>query len=271
MRYLIIFSILNFSILYANLGNVDIGARAIATGRACAPLVEGSEAIFWNPASIISDKKFDLFSVYEMPYSIKDLMRGAIAVKMGDNGRAFGAGLWVKNLSNAFTESHIILGFARKIHFIKGGCNLRYILLSVKDGDGNIYTERNWTVDVGILIEIKDIKMSYSYFDLLNPNLSLLGNKEPSISTKRIGLGFRRPSNVTWLFSVEDHGEGFDIYRIGVEAWFTHGFAARFGIDERYPTIGFGLKEKKWGIDFGTRSHRYLGNTYSVAFKVFGL
>lgn len=261
---------LSFSLLHAYLGNTEVGARAISTGKACITLLEGSEAIFWNPASLISETKFDIFTVYEIPYSLRDFARGALVAKIGDKRKAFGAGLRIKDLRGTFTESNVILGFARKIYFINLGGSLRYILISATYGNGNNYVARNWTIDIGFLIYVGNFKLSYAHFDLLNPNMSLLGNAEHSISIKRIGVGLRRPSNVMWLFSLEDHGEGFKIYRIGVEAWFTRGFAARFGIDERYPTIGFGLKEKNWAFDFGTRSHRYLGNTYSFSFKVFG-
>jgi hypothetical protein len=269
MRILALLTLLGISSLHSHIGDVEIGARAIGAGKACVTLLEGSEAIFWNPASLISETEVDIYSVYEMPYSLREFMRGAVSIKLGDRKKAFGVGLRIKNLRDVFNESNFILGFARRVKFLSIGGNFRYIVISATDGNGNNYAERNWTFDMGILVEIRNFRLSYSYFDLIKPNMSLLGNDEPSISTQRIGFGLRRPSNVIWLLSIEDHGYGFNIYRIGVEAWFTRGFSARFGIDERYPTVGFGLREKNWELDFGTRSHRYLGNTYSISFRVF--
>lgn len=247
--------------------DLPISARSLALGRTGQGLFNGAQAAFTNPGALYSAQKYELIFNYEMPYSLSDFKKFGVAFKYNIKRFSLGLALTRKALLNDYSESNIFLIFSSKLGFLSFGADVRDMMLSVSLEDGN-YTKNALTLDAGMRADFGWLKIGISSNNILNPSISIFEKDFRAPKFLNAGITLVRPSNVFWLFGYTKR-RGKEELRFGIESWFTRGFAARFGIDRKYITLGFGLKEKWWALDFGAEAHRFLGTTYIVGFRVF--
>ena len=230
-------------------------------GAAGVAFVGGPDALFWNPAGIASLQAPAVVADLGIPYSLSQVR--VLTLSGGARWRFLGlaAGMLSKRVQDLFSETYTSLGAAVAFGPLKLGGAFRLIQLGVKDEQ--TLSRSAWTLDFGGRLRIGRVHVGYARFDLLHPELSVLGQEGiRGISLQRLGFSFNLPAFVFWSFEADDRGEGFRILKWGVEAWYTGAFAIRFGVQDGHMTMGVGFRAEALRLDIGALSNPYLGTTY---------
>lgn len=242
-------------------GEFHPGAQVGGMGAAGVAFVESPEALFWNPAALAQLRKPSLTTELDIPYSLGQVR--VLSLTAGGHLHVLGlaAGLFTKRVQDLFAETHLSLGAGAALGPLEIGSALRAIQLQA--GGETTLSRTAWTLDLGARLNLGQVRLAYARFDLLRPELSLLGaTGVRGVPLQRLGFSLNLPAPVYWSFEADDRGEGFRVLKWGVEAWYTGAFALRFGVQDGHMTMGVGFRAEALHFDIGALSNPYLGTTY---------
>ncbi len=251
------------------LGNLEPPARLEAVGFAGVAAVNGANAVFGNPATIFPQHRLSVLGHYQGWYEVNDLRLLQTAVSTRLRSLALGLGIRRKGVADLYAETTVALVLAMERARLLGPGTLRMALrprwfqVSAQD-TAETWNASQWLLDAGVVYQGQRGAVGIHWENLARASLRLVEETQQLARRTVVAAAWRLPANVTWSAAYV-HWNGQDLYRVGVEAWFTPGFALRFGLDEKYLTLGMGLTDGHWSFDFAGRNVFPMGAVYSLA------
>ncbi len=267
MKKIIIIWFITFllSTLWSDFSGMNNGTRSLGMGNAYSALGEGEESLFYNPACTANLDYNALGLSYQNQYGISDLLNLNMAAILPWQDFSYGMAIQQVNLLDVYNEDIFYLNIARKFQFndsqINLGINGKYYMVSGDEAD--ISLDRPFDIDLGMLYQYKGFHLGYS-----SRNLMRLGEEKDHMeSSQLIGMAVKWQDllNLTADYEITPSDS---FVRLGIELWFYNTFAPRIGFDDKYLTMGFGLRSSWWGFDFGLKTHEELGTTYRFGFNL---
>lgn len=254
-----------------------IGSREVSIGGANTASSDGVNAIYWNPAGLLSSDAYSwkLGTFYSLETEDRHYAFLGIATRTDDYGN-FGAGLINYGITNIelFDEGGLSAGttgdseyvlcfsYANKINYqIKFGATLKAHYHTLAD-----YKGLGYSFDTGFIFQpLLDKEI---YFGIMLQNLFgeifWDSTKEDILSIYKFGLSIVLFEDVV-RFNVdmakEENYESI-IAKGGVEFKIMQYFFLRAGLDDKYPVLGFGIKYEPYQIDYA-----YIYNKYDLGDK----
>ena len=245
------------------LGNLEPTARLEASGFAPVAAVTGAEALFGNPAALPDASPLSLVGGYQGWYEVGDLRTLQMGAAFGRRRWAVGVGGWQKAISGIYAETHLLAAAAVRFRRVQFGLRTRWFQVSARDSS-ETWAGGTPVLDAGVLAHWGDASIGLHLENLGGARVRLVQASEPLARRTVLALAWRLPRNVTWSAAYVNWN-GYALYRVGVEAWFTRGFALRIGVDEKYLTLGMGLTNGHWSFDFSGRNVFPMGAVYAVS------
>ncbi len=248
----------------STIGSHFMSPRVEGIGNTLVPVEIGASSVFNMPTGVALGKGITLTSTYQIPYSMTDLFRAFLAVAMKTPLVDMGFGVHVKKSGQFYQEYQFALVEARKInrYFILA-LRQRLLRVSVRESSNVVHTGNKALLDWAFTLDLGMLKVSAYQDNMLRPRIKVYQANERILSSSGVSLLMNIPANTIWVASIERRN-GETVPHIGVESWYTTGFAVRMGIDNTQFTIGMGIKAGNFGVDFSAKTHRYLGTTYST-------
>ncbi len=245
------------------LGNLEPTARPEASGFAAVAAITGAEALFGNPAGIFAPGFLSAVAGYRAWYELSELKTLQAGVAMGRHRWATGFGIWRKSAGNFYAETQALWTLALRWRSLQVACRPRWFQVAVRDS-GETWSRYAWLLDAGVRWQHGPAAVGFHVENLTSRRLQLLETSQRLARRTILALAWRLPANVTWSAAYVNWN-GQPLYRVGVEAWFTRGFALRLGVDEKYLTLGMGLTDGQWSFDFTGRNVFPMGAVYTVS------
>jgi len=258
-----------------------IGSKEVAIGGANTASTEGVNSIYWNPAGLQNSDTFSfkLGSMYSIETEDRHHAFLGLSMKTDEYG-SFGAGLINYGIANidlfdetgyskgltSDSEYIVALSYANKINYqIKYGTTLK---AHYHDLVG--YKGLGYSCDFGIIFQpILDKEL---YFGLMLQNL--FGEifwenaKDDILSIYKIGMSvslFEEIVKFNFDIIKEENNESI-ITKGGVEFKIMQYFFLRGGLDEKYPTLGLGIKYEPYQVDYAYVYNKYdLGDIHQIS------
>ncbi len=249
--------------IFPNLGQWGRTAHMEGAGNAAALLASGAEALYGNPAQLLSGTGLSWIQGYRMPYALPEFYQVYSGISWATVRHGIGVGIWTQGLPSLYRETHLLVDLAHRFQSWVLAFRPRLFWLQVSDPNVATVSATAWLVDWGVTWTSGAFQIGFHQENAAHGQLRVIEVTEDLPSTWEIAVRYERPIGVSWMAAIGPGGKG----RIGVESWFTSGFAVRLGVDERNLTIGMGLRSGRWEWDFSGENHRDLGTTYGVALQ----
>ncbi len=246
-----------------SLGQWEGSARLEGTGNAGVLLTTGSEALFGNPTGLADKKGWSVTQGYRMPYALPEYVQAYIGAGWASSRYGGGIGIWTQGIGSVYRETHLLIGWAYRIRSWALGIRPRLFMVQANGSDLPSVTVTAILLDWGLTWSRGPLRVGFLQENATHQSIRVLEAREVLPSRWTVALQVERPRSVYWMAAIGPHGRG----RIGVESWFTSGFAVRMGVDDRALTIGMGLRSGRFAVDFSGKSHRDLGTSYGVTFR----
>ena len=281
-------ALLGLSLLLATSALADfrharMGARPRALGSAYVALAEDANATYWNPAGLVQDNRAALMVTRAWMYDLSDIYNDYICIDVPDyKGFHFGAS-WVRlGIDDLYSENTLNLAVAHELPFLDGlsaGIAGKMFLLEApgyEQYNDPYYNggDHDWSLDLGLLYRAKGPwTLGATLYNLLEPELQLLDNTsdpDPVYTEWAVGGSylFRETLLVTADLRNREGRWGDVVLHGGAEIWFFNAMALRAGLDKGLVTMGAGLQDKHWQVDFTLETDKNLGNVYMLSFTV---
>jgi len=239
----------------------------------------GAEAVMWNPAGIVFEKRIELIGNYAMMYSIDGLSSYSSSVAYNAKFGAFGLGWNGLALADEYSENLVALEFAKKFRNVSVGLAVKTFIVSAsgydKYNDPNFESSKAiFTGDIGILWNpTGKLKIATVMRNLNSPKISLISTTVEKDKLDRnfvLGASYRIQDFLTFSMDmVTEKGDFSDIiFNAGTEIAFFDAIALRSGFADSRLGMGLGLFTQRWAFDFGLHSHKNLGNLYQFSLKL---
>ena len=257
----------------------NTGTRAMTMGEAFNSVGTGAEAVFINPAGILSDRKVEVSANYSLMYSVEGLSSYSSSVAYNSPFGAFGIGWNRLAVSNMYSENLVKLDYARQIfHNFSAGLSVKSFIISAGgyekyDDPSFSKSKAAFTGDLGILWRASDrMNISGTIENVNSPKISLISTTEDADALDRtitIGTSLRLQKFLLFSIDAKTFDDNFSDIKInfGSEITFFDAIALRSGFSDGRLSLGMGIFSKKWAFDFGFFSHRTLGNKYQFSLK----
>ena len=254
------------------------GTRAVSLGEAFSAVGSGAEAVFFNPAGIHTEKKFELSANYSLMYSVEGLSSYSAAVAFNTFLGAMGFGWNRLALSEIYSENLIIWRSATKVNpNLYLGAGIKFFVVSAPGyeqyGDTAFSPhDAALTGDVGLLWKVSPkLTLSSVGENLIEPEISLFSDSyEGDYIARRFTFGAAWSPQKFLTFSADVRTHRFSDFDInfGTEVRFFDAIALRSGFSDGRLSMGAGIFSQKWAFDLGFYSHRTLGNRYQFSLKL---
>lgn len=261
----IIFALTLFPLLWSDFSGMNNGTRSLGMGNSYGAMAERSQSLFYNAAGTAGISESEISSSYQNQFGISDLLNLNLATTLPQDNLVYGFAVQQVNLLDVYNENIFYFNTAWLLRHHKNvlrlGMNLRYYHIGGKEAE--IELSKPFDLDLGVLYTHRGISLGYS-------NRNLLRNE---VNTDEINQNHLLSLAVKWqnlLNYTADYeiSEDDSKFRTGIELWFYDTFAPRLGLDDKYLTMGFGLKASWWSFDFGLKTHEELGTSYRFGFNI---
>ncbi len=256
--------------------NTQPSPRAIGMGGALTAYNAGVEGVFYNPATLFSLNKNELFLGYKRPYSFSFINESNFAIgrNLGKVGKvAFGyKGFTVgESGDNLESEQTMILSYANSFYSNRDatfnmGVNIKYLSLSF-EGYGK---SSNLSLDFGILAKVG--KHTLLGFSLKDFNAPQFGSADTINIPTKMNFAVSYAPYYGTLTTIEIEKNEFDPARIhaGGEFNIFKILTLRFGIATMPTTVNTGFTISYWilSLDYGMEYHDILGYTHNFALRI---
>lgn len=260
-----------------------MGARPKALGSAFVSLADDANAAYWNPAGLVRDSRVSMMLTNSWLYGISDLTNTYLALDLPRlGGLHFGAS-WVRlGIKDLYNEDTINLAVAGNLPFLEGlsmGVTGKMFLLAAPGyeqyNDPNYNGgDQGYSFDLGLLYDSEGPwSLGATVYNLVETKLQLIQNtSDPDpIFTEWAAGGsylFRETLLITADFRNREGEFNNVVLNGGAEIWFYDAMVLRAGLDNAVTTLGAGLQDKHWQVDFSIETDKALGNIYMLSFTV---
>jgi len=267
----------------ADFRHAGVGARPKALGSAFVAVADDANAAYWNPAGLVRDDRTALTLTNAWLYGVSDIDNYYLALALPRLG-AFHFGIsWVRlGITDVYSEDTINLALGMKAPFLDGlsiGLTGKVFLLEAPGyeqyNDPNFYGgDQGYSADLGLLYDSGAAwTLGATVYNLHETSLQLVSttaNPDPVYTEWAAGGSYLFRD--TLLLSADfrnREGRTTDIVMHGgAEIWFFDALVLRTGLDHGMVTIGAGLQDKHWQLDFSLETDNNLGNIYMLSFTV---
>ncbi len=252
------------------------GARALAMGGALTAVVEGTPALFYNPAglaeqpsAVVSINQVSLYeggSLQDFGFSrpFKSCGAGLDYVRFSLPGIDLRDGFNALLGETKDVQTGLLFGLGFKLaEGLDIGISGKHIAHSLDDaasigGTGGVSSSAN-DIDMGTILRIKRLRLGVAFQNILSSRLGRAGGSDNLPRITRFGAGMQISGYfLAAIDAVDKAGVGTGIQG-GVE-FRPVGFAAlRAGWDGSYPTVGAGLNIGRFRVDYAMMTHEELG------------
>jgi hypothetical protein len=258
----------------------QVGARALSMGGAFVAVQGDPACLFWNPAAILGEERFQISGMRSLVYDAVDgLTQDYVGATFQVRPRvAVGAGWWRTGLADLYHEDLLTAAVAWEVlpgRAAIGGAALFFGMAApgYEELNDPAYEGAQWetSFSLGATVRvIENLDAGVSLENLLQPEIRLLsttGDATKIGGRRRFGASYLLQGIVRLSGEVRHHDvpayvEGSWTAHVGAESWFNRIVAIRAGIDDGNLAAGAGLQVKSVRTDVGLVSHERLGNTY---------
>jgi hypothetical protein len=260
-----------------------MGARPKALGSAYVSLADDANAAYWNPAGLVRDSRVSLMLTNSWLYGISELTNTYLAVDLPRLGPFHFGASWVRlGIKDLYNEDSINLAVAGKLPFLEGlslGVTGKMFLLAApgyeKYNDPNYNGgDQGYSFDLGLLYDSGEAwSLGAVVYNLVETKLQLIeSTSDPDpIYTEWAAGGsylFRETLLITADFRNREGEFNNIVLNGGAEIWFYDALVLRAGLDNAVVTLGAGLQDDHWQVDFSIETDKKLGNIYMLSFTV---
>lgn len=256
--------------------NTQPSPRAIGMGGALTAYNAGVEGVFYNPATLFSLKKNELFLGYKQPYSFSFINESNFAIgrnlgKIGKFALGYSGSTVGQNGEQLESEQTMILSYANSFYSDRNatfnvGVNVKYLALSF-EGYGK---SSNFSLDFGILAKVG--KHTLLGFSLKDFNAPQFGEVDTINIPTKMDFAVSYAPYYGTVTSIEIEKNEFDPARIhaGGEFNIFKVLTLRFGIATMPTTFNAGFTVSYWilSLDYGLEYHDVLGYTHNFALRI---
>jgi hypothetical protein len=259
------------------------GSRPQALGSAFVALADDANAAYWNPAGLTKTDQLSLMVTNTWMYGVSDIQNYYLAMDLPRLGPvSFGAS-WVRlGIKDLYNEDTLNLAMAVETPFLDGlsfGVTGKMFLLAAPGyeqyNDPNYNGgDQGYSFDLGLLYTAEGPwTLGATVYNLVETKLQLLDNtSDPDpIYTEWAAGGsylFRETLLVTADFRNREGRTTDIVLHGGAEIWFFNAMVLRAGLDQGLVTMGAGLQDDHWQVDFSLETDKSLGNVYMLSFTV---
>ena len=260
-----------------------MGARPKALGSAFVSLADDANAAYWNPAGLVRDSRVSLMLTNSWLYGISDLTNTYLATDLPNIGGLHLGASWVRlGIKDLYNEDTINLAAAGNLPFLDGlslGVTGKMFLLAAPGyeqyNDPNYNGgDQGYSFDLGLLYDSGGPwSLGAAFYNLVETKLQLLqstSDPDPIFSEWAAGGSylFRETLLVTADFRSREGEFNNIVLNGGAEIWFYDAMVLRAGLDNGVVTLGTGLQDDHWQVDFSIETDKKLGNIYMLSFTV---
>lgn len=259
------------------------GSRPQALGSSFVALADDANAVYWNAAGLVRDDRLSLMITNSWLYGLSDIQNYYLAMDLPSvGGLHFGAS-WVRlGLKDLYSEDTLNLGLGFKVPFLEGlsmGVTGKMFLLAAPGyeqyNDPNYNGgDQGYSFDLGALYDSGGAwTLGAAVYNLVETKLQLIENTtnpDPIFTEWAFGGSylFRETLMITADFRNRE-GETFNtVVHGGAEIWFFDAMVLRAGLNVGLVTMGAGLQDDHWQLDFSLETDKALGNVYRLSFTV---
>lgn len=267
----------------ADFRHARMGARPKALGSAFVSLVDDANAAYWNPAGLVRSNRSSLMLTRSWLFGVSDINNDYLAATLPSWGEFHFGASWVRlGIDDVYYEDTINLAVARDLPFLNGlslGVAGKMFLLDAPGYEQ--YNDPNYnggdhafSFDVGFLYDSGSTwALGGTIYNLTAPTLQLLdntSNPDPVYTEWAFGGNylFRDTLLITADFRDREGEWNNVILHGGAEIWFYDALVLRTGMDKGMVTMGAGLQDDYWEVDFSLETDKKLGNVYMMSFTV---
>ena len=260
-----------------------MGARPMALGSAYVSLADDTNAAYWNPAGLVRDNRVSLMLTNSWLYGISDITNTHVAMNLPQlAGLHFGAS-WVRlGIKDIYYEDTINLAVAANMPFMEGlslGVTGKMYLLAapgyVQFNDPSYNGgDQGYSFDLGALYDSGGAwTLGATVYNLVETKLQLLestSDPDPIFTEWAAGGSylFRETLLVTADFRNREGEVNNIVVHGGAEIWFYDAMVLRTGLSHGMVTLGAGLQDDHWQLDFALETDKNLGNIFMLSFTV---
>jgi hypothetical protein len=259
------------------------GARPKAMGSAFVALADDPNAAYWNPAALTRSNRLALMASNSWLYGVSDIDNYYLAATFPQVGRVHFGASWVRlGITDVYSEDTLNLSAAMPLPFLDGlsaGVTGKMFLLDAPGyeelNDPNYMGgDQGFSADIGLhYAGAGPWSLGAVIYNLHETTLQLISstaNPDPVYTEWATGGSylFRDTLLLTADLRSRD-GRNLDtVLHGGVEIWFFDALALRSGLHAGLVTMGVGLQDVHWQVDFALETEKKLGNVYMLSFTV---
>jgi len=259
------------------------GARPLALGSAYVALADDANAAYWNPAGVTRTDKISLMVTNSWLYGVSDLRNYYLAADLPRLGPVHLGASWVRlGIADTYYEDTLNLAVGAKMPFLTGlslGVAGKVFLLAAPGyeqyNDPNYNGgDQGFSFDLGAHYDSGGPwTLGATVYNLVETKLQLLQNTsdpDPVLSQWAAGGSylFRETLLVTVDFRNREGRTTDVVVHGGAEIWFFDAMVLRSGLDQGLVTMGAGLQDDHWALDFSLETDKELGDVYMLSFTV---
>jgi len=260
-----------------------MGARPKAMGSAFVALADDANAAYWNPAGLVRDRRVSLMATNAWMYGIDELTTTYLAADLPQAGPFHLGAAWNRTgIKDLYYEDIINLAVAAETPFLDGlslGVTGKMFLLSAPGyeqyNDPNYNGgDQGYSFDLGALYDSGGAwTLGGVIYNVTETKLQLIqstSDPDPVYTEWAAGGSylFRETLLVTADFRSRNGEWANIVLNGGAEIWFYDAMVLRMGLDNGMVTMGAGLQDKHWEVDFSIETDKALGNIYMLSFTV---
>lgn len=246
----------------AGLGDLPVGARALAMGGAYVALANTADAVFLNPGGLAQLQAVEASLFYQKPFGLDDVDFGTVSVTFPILGYRVGIGLL--NIGNSlYKEQWFTLAFAhdfRKKIFYGVAFNYQRLDIDTYGSAGAV------GIDAGLVIPVTN-NLAWGFL-AKNINRPKIGERtEEMPQTFKTGLSITPTPKVLLNLEFFKETQFSEEFRFGVELQPLTQLALRAGTASNPSSFsaGFGIKLRRFSVDYAFFTHNDLGLTHQVS------
>jgi hypothetical protein len=259
------------------------GSRPQALGSAFVALADDANAAYWNPAGLTRNDRVSLMLSNAWLYGVSDIQNYYVAADLPRLGPVHLGASWVRlGIKDLYNEDTLNLAFAVKAPFLTGlslGATAKMFLLAApgyeKYNDPNYNGgDQGYSFDLGAHFDSGEAwTLGATVYNLHETKLQLLSNtSDPDPVYTEWAAGGSYLFRETLLLTADlrnREGRTTDVVvHGGAEIWFFDAMVLRSGINTNQITMGAGLQDDHWELDFSLETDKKLGNVYMMSFTV---
>lgn len=244
---------------------LEAGAQPISMGNAIVAMSGSPYAIYYNPAALSDNTKFEIALSHQLLFGMKDLAQTDMIINYSIAGHPFS--LAMSQLGN---------GPYREIQFCAGskynitptcaiGGSIHYYQLSIS----HYGQQGTWGLNLAIYYDlVPGLHLGAFVTNLNQPRISETEEQLPQ--TMNLGFSYEPVNELTICFALFRDIHFSQDYRVGLSYQILPVLSFRAGIEDQTNTYNFGLGiDTRWvDFDYALRVHQFLGTSHVFTLMV---